>query len=641
MTALVDSLPHTEVEASYAISLASARNNATSATALVEVYNQIVSGDLAAQIAEIRAVDKQTATDLKKRLPAFIVSGNFTKRNRDSWQSASGLMVLDFDDVADPDGLRCVLSGKSCVALAFISPSGKGCKAVIRVPVTTPDEDLHKHCFQAACRWAEAFGAVLDPSGKDPARLCYLSSDPEAYFNPSAAALDLEQWAEPITASITDQRQNTRINSSLSSSEKERRALKYIQTITSVDKQKGSPALMQVLRYLHDGFAFDQSAVMRVAGDWNATNAHPPWDACDIDKKLEDVQREPSIKGRGWLLKDKLSGRVDNDVDAVPVEPRKGLTLRTAADRQHQAQNPPEMIVEELVPAGGLCAFVAPPGIGKTLQAIALAADIAVGGTFAGRACKKGRVIYACTDSQRSTENRLAALPDEVAEQIFTVGEMVLPRDIALLDEAATVLGDVALIVVDTWDSTRSHSGDSWSGQDAMLEGIMRGLRTLAENHHLGVLILHHSTRADAGRARGSVVFDARADWIAVVSAEGMSGLCLTSTKSRDGQCGVVGRWQIEGVDLHGRSVPVARYVGQGAPAKTAGVDRGRVVLNYLGEPGKHSVRSIAEGTGLPQTAVQRTLDELRVDGSVEKGVCCLTAAGRHALYDSEIEGFA
>ena len=46
-----------------------------------------------------------------------------------------------------------------------------------------------------------------------------------------------------------------------------------------------------------------------------------------------------------------------------------------------------------------------------------------------------GPVIYACTDSQRSTEARLVALPPEAAEEILSIGDLVLPRDFEALNE--------------------------------------------------------------------------------------------------------------------------------------------------------------------------------------------------------------
>ncbi len=282
------------------ISMGNAKNNTTAPTTLSEVHRRIVSDELADQIAVIRAGDKHAANDLKKCLPGFLAAGIFSKRNRDSWESASGLMILDFDDVAHPAGLRCVLSGESCVVMAFVSPSGKGCKAVIRVPVTEPDEALHKRCFAAAERWADSFGAVLDPSGKDPARLCFFSCDPEAFLNLDAVPLDLAGWASPITISAPIAARSTVRDQPTEALH--RRVMAYLNRLPqSIQGSNGTAPMLAAVRAIRCGFMLEGESFWDVARAWNEASAVPPWTEDELSRALKSVEGTPSRRPDGWL----------------------------------------------------------------------------------------------------------------------------------------------------------------------------------------------------------------------------------------------------------------------------------------------------------------------------------------------------
>jgi BT4734-like, N-terminal domain/Protein of unknown function (DUF3987) len=141
----------------------------------------ITSGDLKA--AKL-AVEK-----LKKALPAVTWSGRFSYRASDKLLQHSGPLCGDLDDLGDklPE-TRKKLEGSPHVFACFLSPSGDGLKVVIRVPA-----DLSKHAgsFRAMQKHVlELTGIKPDESGKDVARLCFMSYDPELYHNPDATELE-------------------------------------------------------------------------------------------------------------------------------------------------------------------------------------------------------------------------------------------------------------------------------------------------------------------------------------------------------------------------------------------------------------------------------------------------------------------
>lgn len=327
---------------------------------------------------------------------------------------------------------------------------------------------------------------------------------------------------------------------------------------------------------------------------------------------------------------------------ALPA-PAPGIILRTHADRRRDRLQPPPMLIAGVLPVGGLGAIVAMPGSGKTLIAVELARVVAAGEPFLGRAVEAGAVIYACPDSPASTERRMLAMPDDVAASIYTVCDLPgLPSGIdglrrAIADISTTT--PVRLVVLDTWDSSRQHASDGWAGQDALVEGLMRELRALASDLHLAVIVVHHATRNDHGRARGSVVFDARADWIAI--AEGDEGtVSLRTIKCRDGEQGDLGRFRIQAIDVAGRPVPtlVADSEQQEpvtAPAPTA-TDRAKTLLTYLvTHPGTPSAATLAQVLGLRgKGGVSVAIADLRAQGLVHADSYLPTEAGVRAVDD-------
>lgn len=172
--------------------------------ALIIITKQIQEGNYKEQVEAIRKLiaegQEKEADKLKKQLPAFTPSGTFDNgRKAELLTQYSRYVILDLDKLNPTDLERA----KSLVALApytfaaFISPSGNGLKII--VPVNSTAEH-HKLAFQQVCDYYEqALQLVVDPSGKDVSRLCFMSYDPNCYRNINAEPfkVSIEQEPEP------------------------------------------------------------------------------------------------------------------------------------------------------------------------------------------------------------------------------------------------------------------------------------------------------------------------------------------------------------------------------------------------------------------------------------------------------------
>lgn len=136
-------------------------------------------------IETLRSLPPEQYKKQKIKLPIVLWAGSFTQRNKNSMAEPSGLMILDFDGVDDMDGLKKRLTEATYVYSVFMSPSGRGYKALVRIPRVSTDEEYKQYFAALKKEWKE-----LDSSGKDIGRSCFFSYDPNIYINDKADVWD-------------------------------------------------------------------------------------------------------------------------------------------------------------------------------------------------------------------------------------------------------------------------------------------------------------------------------------------------------------------------------------------------------------------------------------------------------------------
>ena len=156
--------------------------------------------------------DKEQRNKLKQNLPSICFSGTFTQRNDNSLNEHSGLICLDFDGyVANRDMLQEKerLTKNKYVYSVFISPSGKGLKALVKIP-TQPEQ--HVNYFKSLEVYFKS--PQFDTTSKNISRVCYESYDPLIYINETSSLWDRieeEEYTEYIkhvdkaTIPVTDE----------------------------------------------------------------------------------------------------------------------------------------------------------------------------------------------------------------------------------------------------------------------------------------------------------------------------------------------------------------------------------------------------------------------------------------------------
>ena len=160
-----------------------------------------------AQLRKIKRMDAEAYRRLKIRLP-YLVAATFdpARRHTSTLQAATGL-ILDLDHLPEAAGEKDRLSSDERIALAMISPGSDGLKLVFRLPVHLSDTKQYSDYYkQFAFKFAQQYRLeqYVDQRTSDAVRACFLSHDPEVYYNPDAVPLEMpEYFSQPEVESLS------------------------------------------------------------------------------------------------------------------------------------------------------------------------------------------------------------------------------------------------------------------------------------------------------------------------------------------------------------------------------------------------------------------------------------------------------
>lgn len=162
-----------------------------------EVFKKIKDGEFELEIQMYRHAlisNAPNASDLKKKLLAFTPSGVFDRaRKNDCLFQYSGILHLDLDklDASQMISLTSKLRQDDTVFAFFVSPSENGLKVFYR---TNDTADNHtKNIMLLMQQFESKYSIKPDEQVKDISRLCFVSDDPQLYYNESSKPILFEK----------------------------------------------------------------------------------------------------------------------------------------------------------------------------------------------------------------------------------------------------------------------------------------------------------------------------------------------------------------------------------------------------------------------------------------------------------------
>lgn len=155
------------------------------------------------QLRLVREIDSKQYNLLKRRLP-YLVCGMFNPPYRRTENFAyTEYFILDIDHLSGKGfsilELRKQIENDERVVLSFLSPGEDGLKVVFRLKERCYDSGLYSLFYKSfLLHFSKQYGLqqVLDARTSDVARACFVSADPDAYYNPNAAAVDIHLFVD-------------------------------------------------------------------------------------------------------------------------------------------------------------------------------------------------------------------------------------------------------------------------------------------------------------------------------------------------------------------------------------------------------------------------------------------------------------
>ena len=445
-----------------------------------DIIKRMRDGQWKQWIAEVRAGKRP-----KDSLPAVMPSGTFRSRDGTNGSVAeklirhSGLLCADLDKLGDNlEVIRGRLNASKYVYASFVSPSGSGLKAWFYV---TPDANSHAGSFCAVEKYMlELTGIQIDQACKDMGRLCFISDDPEAYYNPNRC--ELAPLPEP-------EKPKARHNGQASLSERQRIVEAVVGTVDWTDELRGFCDCPGKDRHTNANGAKDCKVFLD-----DATSLHCVHNSCK--GIVEGINH--SIRSRIGKLEYKPNAR----------EERAWRRLSTVE------MLPIRFVDKPLFQAAAFHLLVGKKSVGKGTFLAHLAARYT-----RGELGDKRSVLWIAAGEDSLS---IDVLPRIIAaggdpERIDYPHDFVpkLPTEVGLIQKRAEEIGDVGLIICDPL-SGMLH-GKSNSNMDTDVRPAISPLNNMADALGCEIVGVRHLKKDAAPGALASVL--GSTDWVNVPRA--------------------------------------------------------------------------------------------------------------------------
>lgn len=162
--------------------------------------------EIVSQIRQLRILQEIDHTQYvaQKRLLPYIVCGMFNPPFRRTENFAyTEYFVVDIDHITEKgfeiDTLRKKIESDARVLLSFLSPSQDGLKVMFRLKERCCDSGLYAifyKAFVSSFSKLHCVEQVVDAKTSDVTRACFISVDPNVYYNPSAELVDMQSFVD-------------------------------------------------------------------------------------------------------------------------------------------------------------------------------------------------------------------------------------------------------------------------------------------------------------------------------------------------------------------------------------------------------------------------------------------------------------
>lgn len=477
---------------------------------LSDALTKIKDGTFKGAIDRYRALpDGKEKKETKKKLPSFSFNGTFKdKVVNNSFLESSGLFHFDIDHLDDPEADKSVISSYPGIVFLFTSPGGHGLKGAVRIdPHAVKSDADFKRVFSFFEAKFKKLGYSIDPARNDVRSLCFISHDPNLFYNPNAEIVSTrdtsvdDECISRITRILQKASNGTRHEARLKAA---RLAGGYIAG-GLIDEEKIRDILEQLSDSIADGGVSSRTEIKTIDEFIEKGKQIPIYDI-GIESQEEEIK----------------------DDELFPLIEASELTA-----------NPIKIdwLLDGILEKGSLNLLFGEPGAGKSLFALDWAFCIASGMDWHEYKINQSDVVIVAGEGYSGFCRRLKALETKYGRKspsnllISKVpADFLNTKNIKLL--AKTILNrcsNPGLVIIDTMH--RNMTGDENSSED--IARFISNIDQLLKPLGVAVLNVHHSGHGQKDRSRGSSSIRAAMDGEFSSTKDGDS-IILSCHKAKD-----------------------------------------------------------------------------------------------------------
>ena len=463
-----------------------------------EKYRQLIQ-----QIRD--APDKAERNKLKVKLDYVTPGGTFSTRSNNNLIESSGFAHLDIDNVpADKmTSVKEALIANKHTHLCHLGPSGDGFKVWVKIPSVKNDSEYKE--FWESIRKHYRLPNNIDLQAKDISRACFVSWDPDTYFNKDS---ELYLKKSINTAETFDTMNFINLDSDIIPI----LALNWKEGV----RQELAVSTVGMLRKAGYGVDVIKSIIEKICTLTNDKELNTRLKAITATfKKNEDEIK--GVSGLKALLPEddytKIITLLNNeDQNLIIINPDEDDT-EGISDIINKEINM-EYIIENLIYPDTLTMLYSPPGEFKTMVAYYLALCIGSGKQFLNRKTKKKNVLF--LDLENDNKTRKLRLPKmmkslEIEEEpavrfkyfinLMDSKQKINKPSLQLLENLIKKY-DTDVIFIDTLHRAAEYKENNADDINRLYNEV---LKHLIDKYHVSIVFLHHANKG--GGYRGSSDF--------------------------------------------------------------------------------------------------------------------------------------
>ena len=239
------------------------------------------------------------------------------------------------------------------------------------------------------------------------------------------------------------------------------------------------------------------------------------------------ISELPREKGAKWIADDIRRAREKHSARRPLIGAETSVPMRFLNREQLSKIEPPEWLVDGLLPLGGIAVLYGPSGCGKSFVALDWAASVATGHSWFGSEVKAGLVLYVAAEGISGVPLRVRAweqvrlADDQMIDQLYVGIEpvnLLEPKSVKRLVSGIEALPIIpSMIILDTL-ARCMVGGDENSARD--MGKAIASADSIREFTGATILLVHHTAK-ERNVERGSSALRGAADTMISLTEDG------------------------------------------------------------------------------------------------------------------------